>query len=135
MHDPRARLQCAEEVDGMVRRVAEEQRDGLVAAVAGAQEGAGSDLHFFFELGVADRPVAEFNRGTRAILARRARQQVRQRETLDRVVPADALRIKLFAGMSHVAFGKDMMPEKSCGAPARSAPMSDGQAAFEGAAS
>ena len=39
MHDAGAGFQRAEEIDGMVRRIAEEQRDRLILAVAGAQEG------------------------------------------------------------------------------------------------
>jgi hypothetical protein len=38
MHDAGAGLQRAEEIDGVIGRVAEEQRDGIVLAAAGAQE-------------------------------------------------------------------------------------------------
>ena len=61
MHDTGAGLQRAEEIDGMIRRIAEEQRDRTVLAVAGAKEGAGRRLHQRFEFAVADRPVAEFD--------------------------------------------------------------------------
>ncbi len=101
MHDAGARLQCAEEIDGMIGRIAEEQRDRIVLAIAGAKEGAGRRLHQRFEFAVADRPVAEFERGARAELGRGRRQQIRQRAARDRIVPADALRIELLAGMGH----------------------------------
>ena len=51
MHDAGAGLQRAEEIDGMIRRIAEEQRDRTVLAVAGAQEGAGRGLDQRFEFG------------------------------------------------------------------------------------
>ncbi len=104
MHDARARLQRTEEIDGVVRRVAEEQCDRFVAAVAGAQEGAGRDLDPLFKLGIADRAVAEFQRRPRGVFGSGLRQEVRQRAALDRIVPADALRIILFAGMGHADF-------------------------------
>ncbi len=61
VHDSGAGLQRAEEIDGMIRRIAEEQRDRTVLAVAGAKEGAGGDLDLFFEFAVADRPVAKLD--------------------------------------------------------------------------
>ncbi len=66
MHDAGAGLQRAEEIDGMIRRVAEEQRDRLVLAVAGAQERRRRDLGQRFQFGIADRTVAEFDRRPRA---------------------------------------------------------------------
>src|SRR5262245_5155340 len=107
MHDAAACLQRAEEIDGMVRRVAKKQRDGFVATIAGAQEGAGGDLDLVFKLCVADRPVAEFNGGARTVVAGRLQQQVRQRAAFDRIVPADALRIILLAGMGHEYLWED----------------------------
>ena len=101
MHDAGAGLQRAEEIHRMIRRIAEEQRDRSVLAVAGAQERSGRDLDHCFQLGIADRPVAEFERRPRAVIGRRLRQQVRQRAPRDRIVPADPFRIELFAGMGH----------------------------------
>ena len=65
VHDAGAGLQRAEEIDGMIRRIAEEQRDRTVLAVAGAKEGAGCDLDQPFEFDITDRPVAKFNRRPR----------------------------------------------------------------------
>src|SRR5262245_26521796 len=107
MHDARAGFQRAEEIDGMVRRVAEEKGYGFVAAIAGAKEGTCCDLDLVFEHGIADRPVAELNGGARAVVAGRLRQQVGQRDAFDRIVPADALRIILFAGMGHECLWED----------------------------
>src|SRR5882724_2786632 len=87
----------------MIRRIAEEQRDRTVLAVAGAQEGAGPGLHQRFEFGKTDRPVAKFERRPRPELGGRCRQQVGERAARDRIVPADALRIELLAGMPHQA--------------------------------
>ena len=101
MHDARARLQRTEEVRRMIRRIAEEQRDRGIPAVAGAQVSCGRDLDHRLQLGVADRPVAEFDRRTGGEFTRRLRQQLRQRPLRDRIVPVDALRIKLLAGMAH----------------------------------
>ncbi len=70
MHDARSGLQCAEEIDGVIGRVAEEQRDRLVLAVAGAQEGGRRGLDHRFQFGIADRLVAEFQHRTRAVLGR-----------------------------------------------------------------
>ncbi len=99
MHDAGAGLQRAEEVDGVIGRVAEEQRHRSVLAVAGAQEGAGGDLDLVFQFGIADRTVAEFDRRPRAEFDCCRRQQIGQRSLLDRIVPTDALRIELLAGM------------------------------------
>ena len=99
MHDAGAGLQRAEKVDGMIGRIAEEQRHRRVAAAAGAQERGSRDLDHGFEFGIADCAVAEFDRRPRAKLLRGLRQEIRQRAAHDRVVPADALRIELFAGV------------------------------------
>ena len=74
MRDAGAGLQRAEEIDGMVRRVAEEQRDGSVLAAAGAQERGGRALGHGGELGIADRTIAEFQRGARAVIGGGVRQ-------------------------------------------------------------
>ena len=108
MRDARTGLQRAEEIDRMIRRVAEKQGDGLVLAVAGAEEGAGGDLDLVLQFGVADRPVAEFERGTRTELDGGVRQQIRKRAARDRLVPADAWWIELFAWMGHVAQQQEM---------------------------
>src|SRR6266478_1380262 len=101
MHDARAGLQRAEEVHRMVRRIAEEQRHRMVAAVAGAQERRRRNLGHRFQLGVADRAVAKFDRWPRAVFGRGFRQQIRQRPACDRIVPMDPFRIELFAGVGH----------------------------------
>src|SRR6267378_4763662 len=101
MHDTRAGLQRAEEVHRMVRRIAEEQRHRMVAAVAGAQERRGRNLDHRFQLGIADRAVAKFDRRPRAVFGRGFRQQIRQRPARDRIVPMDPFRIELFAGLGH----------------------------------
>src|SRR5882724_7269663 len=101
MHDARAGLQRAEEVHRMVRRIAEEQRHRMVAAVAGAQERRGRNFDHRFQLGVADRAVAKFDRWPRAVFGRGFRQQIRQRPARDRIVPMDPCRIELFAGVGH----------------------------------
>ncbi len=101
MHHARAGLQRAEEIHRMIRRIAEEQRDRGVLAAARAQERRGRGLDPVFQLGIADRPVAEFDRGPRAEIGRRLRHQVRQRAARDRIVPANAFRIEFFAGMGH----------------------------------
>src|SRR5215217_5785945 len=103
MHDSGAGFQTAEEVDGMVGRIAEEQRDRTVLAVTGAQEGAGGGLHQCFKLGETDRPVAEFDGGARSEFGNRCRQQVGQRAARKRIVPANAFRIELLSGASHQA--------------------------------
>jgi hypothetical protein len=101
MRDAGTGLQRAEEIDRMVRRVAEEQRDGVGLAAAGAQEGSRGTLRHGGERGIADRAIAEFQRGARAEIGGGFRQEVRQRALDDGVVPTHALGIKLFAGMGH----------------------------------
>ena len=101
MHHPRAGFQRAEEIHRMIRRIAEKQRDRRVLAGARAQEGRGRDLDPIFQLGVADRAVAEFDRGARAEIFRRLRHQLRQRAARDRIVPMHAVRIEFFAGVGH----------------------------------
>ncbi len=101
MHQPRAGLQRAEEIDRMIRRIAEEQRDGSILAIAGAQERRRGMLHHCFQLGIADGAVAEFDCRPRRIFKCSFRQQIRDRAARDLVVPADALRIELLAGMGH----------------------------------
>src|SRR6516162_6115811 len=101
MHEASARLERAEEVDGMIGRVAEEQCHRGVAAIARAQVGAGCGLSQSFQFGVADRTVAELDRRPCAIVTRRLRQQVGQRAAGDRIVPVHALGVKLLAGMGH----------------------------------
>src|ERR1700736_1884589 len=101
MHDAGAGLQRAEEICRMIRRIAEEQRDRGVLAIAGAEEGGSCDLDHGLQLAVTDRPLAEFDRRPRTELGRRFREQVRQRTARDRIVPVEACGIKLFAGMGH----------------------------------
>src|SRR3954452_7094648 len=99
MRDAGAGLQRAEEIEGMVRRIAEEQRDGSILAAAGAQERGSRTLRHRSELGVADRTIAKLDRGARTVVSGGFRQQVRERALDDGVVPTHALGIKLFAGM------------------------------------
>src|SRR5216684_2028878 len=47
--------------------------DCAIPAIAGAQEGAGCDFDPVLQFGVADRPVAKFDRRTRAEVGRRLR--------------------------------------------------------------
>ena len=101
MHDPGAGLQRAEEVHRMIRRIAEEQRDRMLLAIAGAQQGRGSRLHHRLKLGIADRAVAEFDRRPVSELCGRVRQQIGQRAARDRIVPMHAFRIELLARMGH----------------------------------
>ena len=101
VRDAAACLQRAEEIDGVIGRVAEEQRDGGVLAAAGAEERRRCALGHRGELGVGDRTVAEFQRRARAVIGSGFRQEVRQRALDDGVVPTHALGVKLFAGMGH----------------------------------
>ncbi len=101
MHDPGAGLQHAEEAHRMIRRIAEEQRDRMLRAIAGAQQGRGSRLHHRMKLGIADRAVAEFDRRPVSELCGGVRQQIGQRAARDRIVPMHALRIELLARMGH----------------------------------
>ena len=67
MHDPRAGFGRAEEVDRMIRRIAEKQRDRVPLAVARTQERSGGNIDPRREIGerhlavaeIDDRPVAE----------------------------------------------------------------------------
>ena len=104
MYDAGPGLQRAEEIDGMIGRIAEEQGDRTIFAVAGAKESGGCRLHQLLQPGKADRPVTEFDRRPRPEFGGRCRQQVGQRAARDRIVPADAFRIELFAGMGHEYF-------------------------------
>ncbi len=110
MGDAGAGLQRSEEIDRMVRRVAEKQRDRCALTDARAQERGSSRLGQIFQLDIADGAVAEFDRRPRAELSGGFRQQPRQRSAFDRIVPADAWRIKWFAGMDH---GHDANGEES----------------------
>ncbi|MGY3107841.1 hypothetical protein ACVWW7_004468 [Bradyrhizobium sp. LM6.9] len=101
MRNARAGLQRAEEIDGVIGRVAEKQRDGGVLAASGAQERGSRTLRHRGEFGVTDRTLPEFQRGARAVLGGGFCQQVRQRALDDGVVPTHAFGIKLFAGMGH----------------------------------
>src|SRR6185437_13047251 len=85
----------------MIRRVAEKQRYRRALAEAGAHEGAGRDLRHFLQFSKADGAVAEFDRRPRAEIGRRLREQAGHRAARDRIVPMNAFRIKLFAGMGH----------------------------------
>src|SRR5712671_4491540 len=114
MHDAGAGFQRAEEIHRMIRRIAEEQRHRMVLAVAGAQERRGGNLDHRFQLGVADRSVAKFDRRPRAVVHRRLRQQIRQRSLRDRIIPMDTLRIEFFAGMHSASHGS-MSPRSPMG--------------------
>ncbi|MGY4316424.1 hypothetical protein ACVWW1_005751 [Bradyrhizobium sp. JR3.5] len=101
MHDAGSGLQRTEEVDRMVRRVAEKQRDRGALAVTGPHEGGSRGLDQRLKLAVADLPVAEFKHRARAELSGGIREQVRQRAARDLVAPLHALGIILFAGIGH----------------------------------
>ena len=101
MHDAGAGFQRAEEIDGMIGRVAEEQRDRRILAVTGAQQRRGSKLGHRFQFSVADRTVAKLDRRPRPVLHRCRRQQIGQRAPRDRIVPTDAFRIEFLAGVGH----------------------------------
>src|ERR1700761_9524949 len=113
MSDARAGLQRTEEIDGMIGRIAEEQRDGRPLADAGAQISGGRDVGHCLQFGEADPAIAELDRRSGAKIARRLRQEIRQRSAFDRVVPADALRIKLFAGMGHGLYASNTLSFRS----------------------
>ena len=101
MHDAGTGLERAEEIDRMVRRIAEEERDRGTLAKARTQERGRSLVDEPGERVEADRTVAEFECAAIAEVAHRFRQQLRQGAARDRRVPADAFGIELLAGMGH----------------------------------
>src|SRR5260370_34850490 len=101
MHDAGAGFQRAEEVDGMIGRIAEEQRHRGVLAVAGAKVRRGGLLNHRFQFGVADGTVTEFDRRPRPESYGALRQQLSRRPAPARMVPTHPCRIELSPGWGH----------------------------------
>src|ERR1700741_4418500 len=114
MRHPRAGLQRTEEIDWMIRRVAEEEGNGRALAIAGAEERGGRDFDHRFQPGVGDRAIAEFDHCACAIGLRGFRQQAMHRAFRDLIIPMHAVGIKLLAGMGHQRFAIRGITATSC---------------------